>query len=132
MVESNPTKEEKDSFDLFQGREAPALMSLKEPAIRKLKDRYSESFALTKGSKDPQVHLFMIRLGMWALVWTFTPRDTVTSDSREKFGITEALTIIESALDGNNQTMLQKLDTAVAKAEERIRSKLAGMHVSRK
>ena len=113
--------------DLFAGRGAPALMSTKEPAIRMLKERYSESFAITQGAREGQVHLFLIKLGMWALVWTFTAKD-VSTESRPsvevKFDIQDALKAIESALSGGNLDFQQKLDHAVSNALQRIRSKI--------
>jgi hypothetical protein len=113
--------------DLFSGRGTPALMSEKEPAIRLLKERYHESFAITRGAREGQVHLFLIKLGMWALVWTFTMKDANRSSREQKsgkFGIQDALKIIESAVNGKNVDFLQKLDLAISKALERIRSRI--------
>ena len=110
--------------DLFSGRGPPAFMSEKEPAIRMLRQRYSESFALTQGSMQGQVHLFLIKLGMWALVWTFTGRDTGSVSETEKFGIEDALQIIESTFKGESDSLQKKLDKAVSQALERIQSKL--------
>ena len=116
--------------DLFAGRGAPALMSTKEPAIRMLKERYSESFAVTQGARKGQVHLFLIKLGMWALVWTFTAKDVSAKSSSSvevKFDIQDALKAIESGLSGGNVDYQQKLDHAVSKALQRIRSKINGV-----
>ncbi len=110
--------------DLFSGRGPPALMSEKEPAIRMLRQRYSVSFALAQGSRQGQVHLFLIELGMWALVWTFTRRDTGSVPETEKFGMEEALQILESTFKGENDSLQKKLDKAVSQALERIQSKL--------
>lgn len=103
-------------------------MSMKEPAIRMLKERYSESFALTVGPQKKQIHLFLIKLGLWSLVWTFASKNnntTLVSDGKEAtFGIDEALLIIESAMKGENQEMQRKLDDSVSRALERMKSKL--------
>jgi hypothetical protein len=64
----------KNEDSLFSGRGSPALMSLKEPALRMLRERYAESFAVTSG-KDNQIHLFLVKLSLWGLVRTFVPRD---------------------------------------------------------
>ena len=102
---------------LFSGFGAPALMSPKEPAICLLKQNYSESFAFTKG--ESRVHLFMIKVGLWALVWTFTKKD---------FGLNEvsmknALTIVEDSLSGRNSSFKEMLDKAVLKAQLRLKQK---------
>lgn len=124
MGKENSTNSQNDPF---AGRGAPALMSTKEPAIRMLKERYSESFAITQGAREGQVHLFLIKLGMWALVWTFTAKDIIAEPSSSvevKFDIQDALTTIESALSGGDVDFQQKLDHAVSKALQRIRSKI--------
>lgn len=127
MSEKEERSSEKSNLpfeDLLSGRGTPALMSLKEPALRMLKERYSESFALTQGIKQSQIHLFMIKTGMWALVWTFTPKDSPEpSIDRGKFGLDEALHVIEEAMLGKNKGMLEKLDRGVSNALERIRVK---------
>ena len=111
----------KDQFDdLLFGRGAPALMSDKEPAIHGLRKRYSESFAITKGNGQ-RIHLFLIKFGMWSLVWTFTPRD---------FGLASATATVEQTLEllddtmiGKNSAFLSRLDRAVANSKRRIENK---------
>jgi hypothetical protein len=100
-------------------------MSTKEPAIRLLKERYSESFAFTVGARQNQVHLFMIKLGLWSLVMTFTPRHL--SDAAApggKIEIEDVMLLVEKALSGDNSALADKLDSAVKGAEARIASKL--------
>jgi len=105
---------------LFSGRGSPALMSLKEPAIRMLRERYSESFAVTSG-KENQIHLFLIKLSLWALVRTFVPKDL--DQSAKSIRIGDALSRIENALNGSDPELLQSLDTSVSKARSRITAK---------
>ncbi len=93
-------------------------MSSKEPAIKLLKERYSESFALTKG-KENQVHLFLIKVGLWSLVYTFTPRDV----SSETIDIPSVLSFLENSIITSSE-FVSKLDSAVAKSSERIRQKV--------
>jgi hypothetical protein len=111
--------------DLFSGRGSPAFMSPKEPAIRLLKERYSESFAFTGGSRENQVHLFLIKLGLWSLVLTLTPRDLkyIKPDVRE-IEMPDALRVIEDALSGKNPIVAERLDESVKKSLERIKKKL--------
>lgn len=104
--------------DLFSGRGSPAFLSPKEPAIKLLKERYSESFALTNG-KENQVHLFLIKVGLWSLVYTFTPRDV----SSEKIDIPTVLLFLENSIVAGS-SFVSKLDSAVSKACERIRQKI--------
>ncbi len=104
---------------LFSGRGSPALMSSKEPALNLLREKYSDTFALTRNN-DRQVHLFMIKVGLWSLVWTFTPRD-FGSDTVE---IGQVLDRIEKTLKNGDSEFLAKLDAAVAKANERIKNKV--------
>jgi hypothetical protein len=112
------------SDEMFPGRSFPALLSLKEPAIRMLKERYSETFALTRGSNGNQIHLFIIKTGMWALVWTFTPRDVSDSSYKSKeFGLDAALFLIEDAMTGRNMVMQEKIDRSVRNACDRIKAK---------
>ena len=102
---------------LFSGRGYPALISLKEPAIRMLRERYSESFAIIKGA-ERQVHLFMVKVGLWSLVWTFTPRYlNLVSKTME---ISDVLEFLEISLRGGTTDFTKKLDTSVARARERI------------
>lgn len=111
--------------ELFSGRGSPAFMSSKEPAIRLLKERYSESFAFTFGTREKQVHLFLIKLGLWSLVLTFTPRDLEYIDAKtEKIEIDDALRIIEDSLSGRNPAMTERLDASVKKSLERIKKRL--------
>lgn len=118
--DSKEDKSSKGSDDLFSGRGAPALMSSKEPAIQGLKERYSESFAFTKGS-GMRVHLFLIKFGLWSLVWTFTPRDLGTSFS--EMSVDDTLGLLENSLEGHDNVFLSKLDSAVLKAKTRIQLK---------
>ena len=48
---TGPSIEQRRISGLLSDRGFPALMSLKEPALRMLKERYSESFAMTKGAE---------------------------------------------------------------------------------
>lgn len=62
---------------------------------------------------------------MWALVWTFTPRDIPDSgDTSETFGLGPVLLLLEGALLGRNERMLEKIDRAVHNALERIKAKI--------
>ena len=105
---------------LFSGRGSPALMSLKEPALRLLREKYSESFAVTSG-KENQIHLFLIKHSLWALVRTFVPKDL--DDTAKTIRIDDALSLIENALNGSNPKLLESLDASVSKARCRIASK---------
>ena len=105
---------------MFEGRGPPALLSLKEPAIRKLNERYSNSFAIAPGKINSQVHLFLVKVGMWALVYTFTPRDTNESLSEERLRIDSVLRLIEDAMDGRDKNLLERLDKSVSRALSRI------------
>lgn len=104
--------------DFLAGRASPAFMSPNEPGIRLLRERYSESFALTKG-KDNQIHLFLIRVGLWSLVYTFTPRDLFS----DTIGIPSVLSFLEETFSSDSPFVL-KLDSAVSNARERIKKKV--------
>ncbi len=111
--------------DLFSGRGSPAFMSPKEPAIMLLRERYSESFAFTGGSRENQVHLFLIKLGLWSLVLTLTPRDLeYIQPDVSKIEMPDALRIVEDALTGKNTVVAERLDASVKKSLERIKQKL--------
>lgn len=107
--------------DLFEARGSPALMSTKEVAIRMLKEKYSESFAITINSEKGQAYLFLVKLGLWALVTTFTKNDMPAGS---EFGLSETLRAIESAMSGENESLLERLDSSVEKALSRIRKKV--------
>jgi hypothetical protein len=115
---------------LFSGRGSPALLSLKEPALRLLHERYSETFAITQNREKKQIHLFLIKHSLWALVRTFVPKD-ISSD-----GITvpDVLDLIESALKGSAESglLLSSLDASVEKARSRLESKAREFGVAKK
>jgi hypothetical protein len=105
-----------DNDDLFTGRGSPAFMSPSEPAISLLKRRYNETFAFTKGT-EKRVHLFMIKSGLWSLVWTFPLKKLESEDIGTL--IVAALAKTESALKGEDAELLANLDAAVLAAESR-------------
>lgn len=109
--------------DLLSGRGSPAFMSAKEPAIRLLRERYSESFAITADASRGQTYLFLIKTGLWALVSTFTKRD-YNGDSLS-FGVSETLEIIQSAIEGRDSPALSRIDACVKNALERVQRKVA-------
>lgn len=109
--------------DLFAGRGSPAFMSTKEPAIRFLRERYSESFAITVDSSKGQTYLFLIKIGLWALVSTFTKRDY--KGISQNFGIPETLEIIENAMENKDPNMLRRIDGSVKIAIQRIQRKIS-------
>ncbi len=94
-------------------------MSPKEPAIRALRERYNETFALTYGSEG-RIHLFLIKFGMWSLAYTFAFKDS----GRDKL-MPLALESIQSALAGDNKDLALRLDKGITGAEKRIESKMA-------
>jgi hypothetical protein len=97
-------------------------MSFRELAIDLLQERYSETFVLTTGARPHQTHLFLIKSGLWALVYTFTPHDFGKKPGEED-GIPNALDAIEKALTGKDPPLQAKLDSAVERAKERIEKK---------
>ena len=122
----NPKKIEQDSTaknkreidEVFSGFGAPALMSPKEAAIRLLRENYSESFAFTKGT-DKRIHLFIIRIGLWALVYTFTPKDF----NRNDLTMPDALRLVEDSLSGKDDSFKETLDNSVRNAQSRLKQK---------
>ena len=105
--------------ELFLGRGSPALMSTKEPAFRLLTDRYNETFALTFGNEG-RVHLFLIKVGLWSLVYTFVFKNAVKPEQ-----ISMALEHITTALNGRDKELAGKLDKAVFEARKRIEVRIA-------
>ena len=94
---------------LFSGRGSPALMSLKEPALRLLTEKYSERFAVTRGDGE-RVHLFIIKFSLWGLVRTFVPKDL--GPEVKTISISDSLTFMESALNGENEKLRENLDAS--------------------
>lgn len=95
-------------------------MSSKEPSIRLLRERYSESFAVTLDAEKGQAYLFLVKLGLWSLVYTFTKKEIPS----ESFGLSQVLQIIEDAMSGKNIAMRSRLDESVKKALDRIKEKV--------
>ncbi len=91
-------------------------MSIKERAVALLNERYSERFAFVVESE--KVHLFLIKMALWALVLTFD-----SEDSNVKLG--GAMHIVEEALSGENQEFALKLDAEVQQALTRLNAKIA-------
>jgi hypothetical protein len=112
---------EENLADLFSGRAKPALLSTKEPALRLLKERYSETFAITPGVREEFSHLFLIKFGLWGLVKTFTPTDL--RKLKEGSTVDKALLLIRGAMEGKDDSLLAELDRSVKNALERIRAK---------
>jgi hypothetical protein len=104
---------------LFSGYGSPAYMSIKEPGLRLLHERYGDTFAVTKGTHS-RVHLFMIKVGLWALVYTFTPKDLGGGERRME--ITDVLNLLEQSMS-NGSSLGQKIDESVKRAKDRIRIK---------
>jgi hypothetical protein len=117
---SSESSARKNEDSLFSGRGSPALMSLKEPALKMLRERYLESFAVTAG-KENQIHLFLIKTSLWALVRTFVPKDI--DKTAKTIRIAQALSLIENALNGSNPELMESLDASVSKARSRITAK---------
>jgi hypothetical protein len=109
------------SVNVFGGRGSPALMSLKVPALRLLRARYSETFAISRGTQS-RVHLFLVKVGLWSLVWTFSSRDVQTVEKRME--TEDVLRLIEKSLSGENAMFLEKLDASVARATKRIEDRV--------
>jgi len=106
---------------LFSGRGAPAFMSPSEPAIRLLRERYQESFAFVNGTEH-RVHLFLIKVGLWSLVWTFVFKEIVQEEKYAMLRI--SLDRTHAALSGKEPTLLESLDESVRNAKERTRKAL--------
>jgi len=104
---------------LFSGRGSAALLSLKEPALRMLRERYSETFAITFNREKKQIHLFLIKYSLWALVRTFVPKDVCSVE----ISVPRVLELIESALTKSDSVLLSSLDSSVEKARLRLVSK---------
>lgn len=115
-----PKRESSQDDSLFSGRGAPAFMSPKEPAIRLLRERYSESFAVVPGTGQ-RIHLFLVKVGLWALVRTFVPKDM--GRAGETITLEDSLVLIENTLTEKNPELLESLDASVAKAKSRIANK---------
>ena len=92
-------------------------MSLKEPALRLLRERYLETFAITS-SREKRIHLFLIRYGLWSLVRTFVPKDF----GSQEIEIGDVLALLENALNGSEsgKPLLFSLDKSVEAARRRI------------
>jgi hypothetical protein len=118
---SDLSKKRNADDPFFSDRGSPALMSLKEPALRLLRERYSETFAITVNREKKQVHLFLIKFGLWSLVRTFVPKDLVS----EEIEISGVLGLLENALNESDsgKSLLVSLDNSVKAAKERILSK---------
>ena len=91
-------------------------MSPSEPAINLLRERYKESFAFVNGTEH-RVHLFLIKVGLWSLVWTFVFKE-IAQENRYAM-LRAALDRTHAALTGKEPAFLEDLDNAVKNATER-------------
>jgi hypothetical protein len=92
-----------------------------QKTISDLEGEYSENFVLTKGVKPHQAHLFLVKFGLWSLVYTFTTSDFEKGNEKEL--ISQSLKIIEDALTGRNPKLKARLDFAVSRAKDRVAKK---------
>jgi len=84
-----------------------------------LRERYSETFAITFTREKKQIHLFLVKHSLWALVRTFVPKDV----SSDEISVPEVLVLLENALNGSDSPLVSKLDSSVEKARSRLSSK---------
>ena len=106
---------------LFSGRGSPAFMSPSEPAIALLRERYKESFAFVNGTEH-RVHLFVIKVGLWSLAWTFVFNEI--EETKKYAMLKAALDKTTDALSGKDPVFLKDLDTSIGNALERTRRML--------
>ena len=124
--ESSPDLKVMQNDLLFSGMGAPAFMSPSEPAINLLKERYKESFAFVNGTEH-RVHLFLIKVGLWSLVWTFVFKEIPQEDRYVM--LRASLDQTYAALMGKEPTFLEDLDDAVKNAVERTGKMLERHHL---
>jgi hypothetical protein len=92
-----------------------------QSALKALRLRFNEEFELVQGTRKTQSHLFLVKRGLWSLVWTFIPKQL--EERAAKPGLKGAAQLIVEALNGGNPEFAKKLEECVASARQRIDEK---------
>lgn len=90
----------------------------KQRVLDQLQRVYGDRFEVLNGPRPGQVNLFLIRHGLWSLVYTFIPKDFQDGTSSDM--VADACRLIDSALNSRNPEFSQKLTTLYLKAKARI------------
>ncbi|MEM0121051.1 MAG: hypothetical protein QW514_05335 [Thermoprotei archaeon] len=97
-------------------------MGYTEDALRLLGERYHERFEFVRGVRVGQIHLFLVKGGLWSLAWTFIPKHF--EEFGLNVGIDEAARLVLAWL-GDDGLSGQRLDASINEAIKRVEERLA-------
>ncbi len=89
-----------------------------------LEKTFGDKFELAGGTRPNQVYLFLVRRGLWSLVYTFIPKDFKGASEGDVDMMTNACMLLYLALNKGDPEFLGKLTKLYLRAKDRIDSKL--------
>jgi hypothetical protein len=91
-------------------------------AVKALKLRFSEEFEFVKAAQKRPVYLFLVKHGLWSLVWSFIPKQL--EELSTKRDLEGAAHLVIGALNGKNPEFARKLEKCVELAKHRIETRV--------
>lgn len=88
-----------------------------EECLEFLASRYHERFEFVRGVRPGQVHLFLVKNGLWSLAWTFIPKHF--EDEGLGVGVEQAARLVLEWL-GEGSEMGVRLDSSIRAAIARV------------
>jgi len=99
-------------------------LSRVEDALALLRSRYNERFEFVEGVRSTQIHLFLVKGGLWSLAWTFIPKHF--EEAGLSIGVDGAARLVLIWLGGGNTDTGRRLDASIRSAIKRVEEKLGG------
>jgi hypothetical protein len=99
-------------------------LSYVKDALALLQSRYNERFEFVKGVRSTQIHLFLVKGGLWSLAWTFIPKHF--EEAGLSISVDGAARLVLIWLGGDNPDAWRRLDTSIRSAIKRVEEKLGG------
>lgn len=99
-------------------------MSHVKDALALLQSRYNERFEFVKGVRSTQIHLFLVKGGLWSLAWTFIPKHF--EEAGLSISVEGAAELVLIWLGGGNPDSERRLDASIRSAIKRVEEKLEG------
>lgn len=94
-----------------------------EECVDFLSSKYGERFEFVWGVRHGQIHLFVVKNGLWSLAWTFVPKHF--EEEGLGVGLDEAAALVLRWL-GGGLDMGGRLDASIRAAIRRVEQRFFG------